>query len=105
MDVNDQKGPQRDTQAACIDGRGADVAEMVQKNLDRSDLIAISSAAIAKVHGRIQGQRFRAKQDDPILLSFVRAEAQMLTTHNTLIRDAEMDEIKQRLDALEARKV
>ena len=103
MTDNDQNGQRPGTKKAHAAEPPAPGAATVQKNLDRGDLLTISSAAITKLHDRISGQRFRAKQDDPVLLAFVRATAQMMTAHNALLRDEAMDEILRRLDALEAK--
>ena len=75
-----------------------------KKTLTRAELMEKASAVIALLHGRTTAKAFRERQDDPIRLQYARATVQAVAAYGALLKDAELDEIRERLDAIEAKK-
>ena len=67
--------------------------------LDRARLLNVLSAAIK--HAKVQHGRIRDVKNEKIRLERVRVLAYLCNVGNTVLKDKELTDIEQRLDALE----
>jgi hypothetical protein len=73
-------------------------------NLERSHLLDISSKMIKEILLRVKAKRFRPTEGDAIKLQYLRVLVSAIQAHNAILKDTELDDIKRRLDDLEAPK-
>lgn len=81
--------------------KSTEITQNVGK-IGRAELLNISSELLENLKGRISQARFKAYDTDPIKLQYIRVLIQAVQIHNTILRDEELDDIKTRLEALEA---
>ncbi|AGB48940.1 hypothetical protein Metho_0685 [Methanomethylovorans hollandica DSM 15978] len=72
--------------------------------LDRNHLLDISSKMIKDIFNRTKGKRFRPTEGDAVKLQYLRILISAIQAHNAILKDSELDDIKKRLDSLEATK-
>jgi len=78
--------------------------EDLPEKIDRSRLMDISSSMVESLYIRLNVERFKEREGDSTRLQYVRALIQALQVHNAILKDTEIDDIKRRLDDLEAPK-
>lgn len=76
----------------------------LSEKIDRSRLMDISSSMVESLYIRLNVERFKEREGDSTRLQYVRAFIQALQVHNAILKDTEIDDIKRRLDYLEAPK-
>lgn len=74
----------------------------LSEKIDRPRLMDISSSLVESLYIRLNVERFKEREGDSIRLQYARALIQALQAHNAILKDIEIDDIKRRLDALEA---
>jgi hypothetical protein len=74
------------------------------EKIDRTKLLDISSWLVEEVRSRVDTERFREREGDSVKLQYLRVLVQAVQAHNTILKDTEIDDIKKRLDSLEASK-
>jgi hypothetical protein len=67
----------------------------------RELLLKANSEIISQIQARIRGKRFRVQEGDSIKLAYFRVLIQALTLQNTILRDAEIEDLQDRIKALE----
>lgn len=72
------------------------------KKLNRDGLLSLSSEVIQDIYDRVKVQRFREREGDSIKLKYLRVLMTAIQTHNTVLRDDELEDVKARLELLEA---
>ena len=75
-----------------------------KKTLSRAELMIRATDLINLLHGRTTAKVFRARQDDPARLAYARAATAAVQAYASILKDAELDEIRERLDTIEARR-
>lgn len=65
-------------------------------------LLKANTELISQLQGRLRAKRFRVMEGDSIKLAYYRVLIQALTSQNAILKDAELDEINKRLEALES---
>ena len=75
-----------------------------KKTLNRDELMIRATDLIDLLHGRTTAKVFRARQDDPARLAYARAATAAVQAYAAILKDAELDEIRERLDTIEARR-
>ena len=75
-----------------------------KKTLSRDELMIRATDLINLLHGRTTAKTFRARQDDPARLAYARAATAAVQAYASILRDSELDEIRSRLDLIEARR-
>ncbi|MDY0129819.1 MAG: hypothetical protein RBR63_06500, partial [Methanosarcina vacuolata] len=60
-----------------------------------------NSELISQLQDRLKAKRFRPQEGDSIKLAYIRVFIQALTLQNTILRDAEIEELQERIKALE----
>ena len=75
-----------------------------KKTLSRDELMIRATDLINLLHGRTTAKVFRARQDDPARLAYARAATAAVQAYASILKDAELDEIRERLDTIEARR-
>ena len=75
-----------------------------KKTLSRAELMIRATDLIDLLHGRTTAKVFRARQDDPARLAYARAATAAVQAYASILKDAELDEIRERLDTIEARR-
>lgn len=74
------------------------------KKIDRSELMNISSWLVENLRGRLSRARFVEYDSDGTKLQYLRVFIQAVQTHNSILRDDDLESIKARLAALEENK-
>ncbi|UGV40255.1 hypothetical protein J7W08_09220 [Methanococcoides orientis] len=72
------------------------------KKLNRDGLLSLSSEVIQDIYDRVKVQRFREREGDNIKLKYLRVLMTAIQTHNMVLRDEELEDVKARLELLEA---
>jgi len=67
----------------------------------RELLISANSELISQLHDRLKAKRFRPQEGDGIKLAYMRVFIQALTLQNAILRDSELEELQERIKALE----
>lgn len=76
---------------------------MNQKELlTRESLLKANSDLIEQIQIRLSGKRFRVQEGDNVKLGYMRVFIQALQVQNTILKDLELENLKERLEALEA---
>ncbi|WP_292387707.1 hypothetical protein [Methanosarcina sp. UBA5] len=70
--------------------------------LTRESLLRANSELIEKLQERLRGRRFRPQEGDGIKLAYMRVFIQALQVQNSILKDSELEEMKERLEAVEA---
>ena len=78
--------------------------KLKEKTLTRAELMVRATDLINLLHGRTTAKVFRARQDDPARLAYARAATAAVQAYASILKDAELDEIRARLDTIEARR-
>lgn len=74
-----------------------------KKTLTRPELLQKMSEVIDLLHGRTTARAFRTRKDDAQRLAWARATVQACQAYGGLLRDAELEDLAERLAALEQR--
>jgi hypothetical protein len=67
----------------------------------RELLVSANSEIISQLHDRLKAKRFRPQEGDSIKLAYMRVFIQALTLQNAILRDSELEELQDRIKALE----
>jgi len=81
------------------------IIENLQKSnvlLTRESLLKANSNLIKQLQTRLHGKRFRVQNGDGLKLAYMRVFLQALQVQNSLLKDQELEDMKQRLEVLEA---
>lgn len=83
----------------------AGAAEILKKKiLSRGELLALSSELVEQLHTRTTRPTFRETGTDRTRLAYARATTAAIAATAAILRDAEIDSLKDRLDRLETRR-
>ena len=74
------------------------------KKIDRYQLLKMSGWMIEHLHDRLSRAKFVVKETDPVKLQYYRVFLQAVQAHNTILRDDDLEDIKNRLSILEGEK-
>lgn len=77
------------------------IPQTVEK-IDRSQLLKMSAWMVEHLHDRLSRAKFVVKESDPVKLQYYRVFLQAVQTHNSIIKDEDLDDIKARLELIEA---
>lgn len=75
-----------------------------EKTLERQDLMRMAAEVLNFLHGRTTARQFRARKDDQARLAFARATMQAVQISAALVKDADLDALAARIDAIEQRR-
>jgi hypothetical protein len=70
--------------------------------LSRESLLKANSELIERLQDRLRAKRFRPQEGDGIKLAYMRVFLQALQVQNAILKDQEIEDLKQRLEVLEA---
>jgi len=70
-------------------------------SLDRDAALRLASDLIIRLHQRTCPARFREQDGDRTRVAYARVLVSALQTYGVLLRDDEIEQLKQRIDALE----
>lgn len=98
---NRQNNFKRNLENAFMSKKSNNKAEN-HKKIDRANLLEVSSWLVESLHIRLNVERFKEREGDSTRLQYVRALIQAVQTHNTVLKDTEIEDLKHRLDQLEA---
>ena len=70
------------------------------KNMDRDQLLTLSTMVLGDIMGRLTGDRFRERDGDRTKLGYLRALTSQMGVHATILKDRDMDAINKKLDLL-----
>ena len=74
----------------------------IAKKIDRNELLKMSSWLVDNLQGRLSKPRFIVQETDPVKLQYYRVLIQAVQTHNSILKDEELDDIKTRMALIEA---
>jgi len=66
----------------------------------RESLLKANAELIENLQKRINVKRFRTQEGDSIRLGYIRALMQALKVQNEILKDTEIDELKQEIDEM-----
>lgn len=72
------------------------------KNGTREELLRANSELIEQLQTRLRTKRFRVQEGDNLKLGYMRVFIQALQVQNSILKDLEFEDFKERLEALEA---
>lgn len=72
------------------------------KKIDRNELLKRSAWLVDSIHGRLSKPKFMVYDNDPVKLQYYRVYIQAVQTHNAILKDEELEEIKARMELIEA---
>lgn len=75
-------------------------AKSASKLLTRDSLLKANSELIGHLQDRLKAKRFRLQEGDNIKLGYIRALIQALQAQNTILKDAELDDLKKEIEEL-----
>ena len=78
-----------------------DIPGKIPERLTRDDVLRLSSHLIQSLHKRIDVTRFKQQSSDGAKLSHIRALIAVLQVYGALLRDDELETLKQRVETLE----
>lgn len=84
-----------------MDETNDNITQIVEK-IDRSKLLHISSWLVESLRLRLDVERFKEREGDSIRLQYIRAMVQAVQAHNSILKDEELDDIKNRVAMIEA---
>ena len=70
--------------------------------IDRVELLKKSAWLVDSLHGRLSKPKFMVYDNDPVKLQYYRVLIQAVQTHNSILRDEELENIKSRMALIEA---
>jgi hypothetical protein len=70
-------------------------------SLDRDATLRLASDLVIRLHQRISTERFREQNGDRTRVAYTRVLVSALQTYGVLLRDDEIEILKERIDALE----
>lgn len=62
----------------------------------------MSSWLVDNLHGRLSKARFTVNESDPVKLQYYRVFVQVVQAHNAILKDEELEDIKDRMALIEA---
>ncbi|GEM_PF-849022 len=68
----------------------------------RESLLKANSDLIVQLQGRLKAKRFRPQEGDNLKLGYMRVLLQAFQVQNAILKDSELEDLKQRLEVLEA---
>jgi hypothetical protein len=71
------------------------------EKISRDELLGKASELIRILHEKTTRTRFKESKHDRARLAYARAAVAAITAYGGLLRDAELDEMKKRIEALE----
>lgn len=74
----------------------------IAKKIDRNELLKKSSWLVDNLHGRLSKPRFVVQENDPVKLQYYRVYIQAVQAHNAILKDEELEDIKARMELIEA---
>jgi len=77
---------------------------MVNKDnatLNRENLLELTSNTIKLLNNKINSGRFRDKEIEKLRLSYQRLLGEFIKIHNSILKDSELEELKERIKKLE----
>lgn len=67
----------------------------------RESLLKANSSIIEQIQTRLSAKRFRVQEGDNLKLGYMRVFIQAIQVQNAILKDLELEDIKERLEALE----
>ncbi len=75
---------------------------LIAKKIDRCELLKMSSWLVENLQGRLSRPRFIVQDTDSVKLQYYRVLIQAVQTHNAILKDEELEDIKTRMALIEA---
>lgn len=72
--------------------------ELFDKISSRESLLSVNAQLIVQLQKRVNVNRFRAQDGDSIKLGYIRALIQALQAQNAILKDIELDALRQELE-------
>lgn len=72
--------------------------EIIRNSSSRESLLKVNAELIFNLQKRVNVKRFRPQEGDSIKLGYIRALIQSLQVQNSILKDVELDAIKQELE-------
>ncbi len=72
------------------------------EKINRAKLLDISSWLVEDLRSRLDTERFREREGDSTKLQYLRVFVQAVQAHNSILKEEDLDDIKTRIELLEA---
>lgn len=72
--------------------------EILENSSSRESLLKVNAQLITTLQNRVNVKRFRVQEGDSVKLGYIRALIQALQVQNAILKDIELDAIKQELE-------
>jgi hypothetical protein len=72
--------------------------DFIKNSFSRESLLKVNAELIENLRKRVNVKRFRPQEGDSIKLGYIRALTQALQVQNSILKDTELDAIKQELE-------
>jgi len=95
-----QNGPEKTDHTPINEEKDQITALEVGKNLERDQLLTLSTLVLGDIMGRLTADRFRERDGDRIKLGYLRALTSQMGVHASLLKDRDMEQINRKLDLL-----
>jgi len=96
----DQNGTEINDITPTTQETGQLTALEVGKNLERDQLLTLSTLVLGDIMGRLTADRFRERDGDRIKLGYLRALTSQMGVHASILKDRDMEQINRKLDLL-----
>lgn len=73
---------------------------IIEEFSSRESLLSANSALIKQLQSRLKAKRFRPQEGDSVRIGYIRALIQALQCQNAIMKDGELDNLKNEFDSL-----
>ena len=79
---------------------GQETVPEPEKNLERDQLLNLSTMVLGDIMGRLTAERFRERDGDRTKLGYLRALTSQMSVHAAILKDQDLEQINRKLDLL-----
>ena len=76
------------------------MTQIIEEFTNRESLLSANSALIKQLQARLKAKRFRPQEGDNVRIGYIRALIQALQCQAGILKDSEIDNLKQEFDSL-----
>ncbi len=100
MTDKDQNGTENNDITPTSEEKGPVTVLEPEKNLERDQLLNLSTMVLGDIMGRLTAERFRERDGDRTKLGYLRALTSQMGVHASILKDRDMEQINRKLDLL-----
>ena len=100
MTDKDQNGTENNDITPTNEEKGPVTVLEPEKNLERDQLLNLSTMVLGDIMGRLTAERFRERDGDRTKLGYLRALTSQMGVHASILKDRDMEQINRKLGLL-----